>query len=86
MRFFVESDAKYGRLSGDRSANEFGNVFLKANPGLDDYIHVDAMILNIERVCQACIDLAMHLKYIAKKGWKDFVDFCKELGLRIETP
>jgi uncharacterized protein YutE (UPF0331/DUF86 family) len=32
-----------------------------ANPALDNYTHVDAMTLNIERACQACIDLAMHL-------------------------
>ena len=32
-----------------------------ANPALDSFTHVDAMTLNIERACQACIDLAMHL-------------------------
>lgn len=32
-----------------------------ANPDLDNYTHVDAMILNIERACQAAIDMAMHL-------------------------
>ena len=33
----------------------------QANPKLDDYTHIDAMTLNVERACQAAIDLAMHL-------------------------
>jgi uncharacterized protein YutE (UPF0331/DUF86 family) len=32
-----------------------------ANPTLDDFTHIDAMTLNIERACQAAIDLAMHI-------------------------
>ena len=32
-----------------------------ACPNLDNYTNVDAMTLNIERACQAAIDLAMHL-------------------------
>lgn len=32
----------------------------RANPTLDNFSHYDALILNIERACQACIDLAMH--------------------------
>jgi uncharacterized protein YutE (UPF0331/DUF86 family) len=32
-----------------------------ANPELDNYTHVDAMTLNVERACQAAIDLAMHI-------------------------
>lgn len=31
------------------------------NPNLDNYTHIDAMILNIERACQAAIDLAGHI-------------------------
>ena len=31
------------------------------DPGLTDYTHIDAMTLNIERACQAAIDLAMHV-------------------------
>jgi uncharacterized protein YutE (UPF0331/DUF86 family) len=33
----------------------------QANPDLDDDTHVDALTLNIERACQAAIDLAMHI-------------------------
>jgi uncharacterized protein YutE (UPF0331/DUF86 family) len=32
-----------------------------ANPALDNFTHIDAMTLNIERACQAAIDLAMHI-------------------------
>ncbi|MFM7412654.1 MAG: type VII toxin-antitoxin system HepT family RNase toxin [Planctomycetota bacterium] len=30
-------------------------------PQLDDFTHVDALTLNIERACQATIDMAMHV-------------------------
>ena len=33
----------------------------RANPDLDNYTHIDAMTLNIERACQAAIDMAMHI-------------------------
>jgi uncharacterized protein YutE (UPF0331/DUF86 family) len=32
-----------------------------ACPALDDLTHVDALTLNIERACQAAIDMAMHV-------------------------
>ena len=34
---------------------------LAANPALDRFTHVDALTLNVERACQAAIDMAMHL-------------------------
>ena len=34
---------------------------LAADPELRDYSHIDALTLNIERACQAAIDLALHL-------------------------
>jgi uncharacterized protein YutE (UPF0331/DUF86 family) len=33
----------------------------RACPLLDDYTHIDALTLNIERACQAAIDMAMHV-------------------------
>ena len=39
-----------------------------ANPSLDNYTHLDAMILNIERACQAAIDLAVHMVATAHLG------------------
>lgn len=111
-----------------------------ACPDLDNFTHVDALTLNIERGCQASIDMAMHLvakqhlgipqssaesfdllakaglidsklcralrgmtgfrniavheyeeldtgvlKYIAETGHRDFVTFCRALGLKIEN-
>ncbi len=32
-----------------------------ADPSLENYTHLDALVLNIERACQASIDLAMHI-------------------------
>ena len=33
----------------------------RACPGYDNFSHVDALTLNIERACQASIDMAMHV-------------------------
>jgi len=110
-----------------------------ADPSFSSITHMDAMILNIERACQASIDSAMHviasqklgipknsadaftllqraeiitkelaerlkamtgfrnvavhqyqeieievLDQIAKEGWKDFVEFCTNLGLKVD--
>lgn len=33
----------------------------RANPELDNYTHIDALTLNVERACQGAIDLAMHI-------------------------
>ena len=38
------------------------------NPELDNYTHIDAMILNIERACQAAIDLSQHLVAVHHAG------------------
>ena len=32
-----------------------------ACPALDNFTHIDAVTLNIERACQAAIDMAMHI-------------------------
>jgi len=33
----------------------------QGNPSLTDLMHLDALTLNVERACQAAIDLAMHV-------------------------
>ena len=33
----------------------------QASPNLDNHTHVDAMTLNIERACQATVDIANHI-------------------------
>lgn len=40
----------------------------EANPALSNFTHLDALILNIERACQAAIDLAMHIVSIEHLG------------------
>lgn len=39
-----------------------------ADPSLSSFTHMDAMILNIERACQAAIDSAMHVIASQKLG------------------
>ena len=34
---------------------------LASDPALQNFTHIDALTLNLERACQAAIDLAMHL-------------------------
>lgn len=40
----------------------------KACPELDNYTHIDAIILNLERACQASIDMAMRSIAIESLG------------------
>lgn len=44
----------------ERSLNRMREEYHQ-NPSLDNYTHIDAMVLNIERACQAAIDAAQHL-------------------------
>ncbi len=39
-----------------------------ACPDLDNYTHIDAIILNLERACQASIDMAMHIVSVDRLG------------------
>ncbi|MCF7792272.1 MAG: DUF86 domain-containing protein [Victivallales bacterium] len=38
------------------------------SPSLNDFTHLDALTLNIERTCQAAIDMAMHIIAIKHFG------------------
>ena len=40
----------------------------KNDPSLQDLMHLDALTLNVERACQAAINLAMHLVAIKHLG------------------
>lgn len=44
----------------ERSLNRMIEEFY-ADEKLENYTHIDAMILNIERACQAAIDLSQHI-------------------------
>ena len=111
----------------------------RLDPGLSNWSHIDALVMNLERACQAAIDLAMHIvsrdrlgmpqnsaeafqllqrsgvltepttqslaamvgfrnvavhsyqslslvvvRTIVEKDWRVFVDFARELGLRVD--
>jgi uncharacterized protein YutE (UPF0331/DUF86 family) len=40
----------------------------QADPALDSYTHIDALTLNLERACQAAIDIAIHICSIQRLG------------------
>jgi uncharacterized protein YutE (UPF0331/DUF86 family) len=42
---------------------------------LDDHTVQDAVVLNLQRACETCIDLAMHL--VARERLGDFEAFCR---------
>jgi len=53
-----------------------------ADPSLASYTHLDALTLNIERACQAVIDLAMHVVAVEHLGMpqssaESFVLLCR---------
>lgn len=51
----------------ERSIKRFREEYA-LDPTMQNYTHIDAMILNIERACQACIDLALHLIAVKRLG------------------
>ncbi|MCG9875878.1 MAG: DUF86 domain-containing protein [Leptospiraceae bacterium] len=50
-----------------RSLNRALEEYSK-NPNLNQYTELDALILNLERACQAAIDLAMHIVSVQRLG------------------
>jgi len=63
-----------------------------ACPALDDSTRVDALTLNIERACQAAIDMAMHLgrarppRHSSKRGGRVHAIGTGGLGRRTAVP
>src|SRR6056297_1084112 len=51
----------------ERSLNRILEEYAQ-NPELDNYTHIDALVLNIERACQAAIDAAYHLVAVEHYG------------------
>ncbi len=45
----------------DRALNRVYEVYDNDPSNLDDYTKQDSIILNIQRACEATIDLAMHI-------------------------
>jgi len=45
----------------ERCVNRINEVYDNNPENLNDYIKQDSIILNIQRACEAAIDLAMHI-------------------------
>lgn len=57
----VPDDVMYGKAAViERSLRRVLDIY-RADPELGDLLHLDALTLNVERACQASIDLAMHV-------------------------
>jgi len=54
----------------------------RSYPRLDDFTHVDALTLNIERACQAAIDMSV-LRWIVDSGHRDWIRLGEALGVSI---
>ncbi|MEH7454660.1 type VII toxin-antitoxin system HepT family RNase toxin [Gottfriedia acidiceleris] len=52
----------------ERCITRINEVYDLNSSNLNDYTKQDSIILNIQRACEACIDLAMHLVAVRKLG------------------
>lgn len=52
----------------ERCIDRIHEVYENNPDNLQDYTKQDSIILNIQRACEACIDLAMHLVSVSKMG------------------
>ena len=52
----------------ERCVNRINEVYDNNEENLKDYTKQDSIILNIQRACEACIDLAMHIVSDRKLG------------------
>ena len=61
MSELVPDDVMFNKAAViERSLRRVLEIY-RADPDLADLMHVDALTLNVERACQAAIDLAMHV-------------------------
>ena len=57
----VPNDVMFAKAAViERSLRRVLEIY-QSNPSLTDLMHLDALTLNVERACQAAIDLAMHV-------------------------
>lgn len=58
----MKSDVIYNKAATiERCVKRVEEVYEKNPKNLNDYTKQDSIILNIQRACEACIDLAMHI-------------------------
>jgi uncharacterized protein YutE (UPF0331/DUF86 family) len=63
----MESDVIYNKIETiERCINRINEVYQGNFENLKDYTKQDSIILNIQRACEAAIDLAMHI--VSEKG------------------
>lgn len=55
-------------LTIERCIKRINEVYDNESTNLNDFTKQDSIILNIQRACEACIDLAMHLVAEKKLG------------------
>lgn len=51
----------------ERCLNRINDEYENNSDNLKNYTKQDAIILNIQRACEACVDIAMHI--ISVEGW-----------------
>lgn len=64
----VYDDVVFNKISVIKRCIDRIKEEYRLNPSLDNLTHVDALTLNIERACQATIDLTMHIVAKEKFG------------------
>lgn len=66
---FMGNDVIFNKISTiERCINRINDVYDNDFKNLTDYTKQDSIILNIQRSCEACIDLAMHIASERKLG------------------
>lgn len=66
---FMGSDVIYNKIQIiERCVNRINEVYESNEENLKDYTKQDSIILNIQRACEASIDLAMHIVSDKKLG------------------
>jgi uncharacterized protein YutE (UPF0331/DUF86 family) len=64
----VPDDVMFGKAAViERSLRRVLEIY-RVDPALADLMHLDALTLNVERACQAAIDLAMHVVVLKHLG------------------
>ena len=65
----MDRDVVYNKTQTiERCLNRINEVYANNYDNLSDYTKQDSIILNIQRACEACIDLAMHIVSEKKLG------------------
>lgn len=65
---FMKNDVILNKISIiERCIKRINEEYADNPKNLENYTKQDSIVLNLQRACEACIDLAMHI--IAEKNW-----------------